>query len=153
MFADLATDADTVREADDPGEDSSTPNAGGRIAGEGRDSVVDPLGIFLGLTSHDPFELAARELERAGSREEAMSAVEIARRWDAVARYGDRLATYHDEDAAHGAPLDWHLERALLGAADFGTGAGHAGISGVGHGAANLQVLRGLAEGFQQLRA
>jgi hypothetical protein len=82
-----------------------------------------------------------------------MSAVEIARRWDAVARYGDRLATYHDEDAAHGAPLDWHLERALLGAADFGTGAGHAGISGVGHGAANLQVLRGLAEGFQQLRA
>ena len=82
-----------------------------------------------------------------------MSAVEIARRWDAVARYGDWLATHHDEDAAHGAALDWHLERALLGTADYGPVAGHAGVSGVGHGAANLQGLRGLAEGFQQLRA
>jgi hypothetical protein len=45
-----------------------------------------------------------------------------------------------------------YLERALLGAADFGPAAGPVGISGVGQGAANLQVLRGLAEGFQQLR-
>jgi len=41
----------------------------------------------------------------------------------------------------------------MLGAADLGPAAGPAGISGVGQGAANLQVLRGLAEGFQQLRA
>ena len=149
---DLAADTIAVREADDPG-------VGDRVAGvrptgdDQRDSVIDPLGVFLGLTAHDPFELAARELERAGRRETSMSATEIARRWDAVARYGDWLANHHDEDAAHGAALDWHLERALLGAADLGPAAGPAGIAGVGQGAANLQVLRGLAEGFQQLRA
>ena len=153
MSTAFATDTDAVREADDAGEDGATRNAVSRIAAEERDSVIDPLGTFLGLTSHDPFELAGRELQRAGSRGEGMSAVEIARRWDAVARYGDWLVTHQNEDAVHGAALDWQLERALLGAADFGPVAGHAGVSGVGHGAANLQVLRGLAEGFQQLRA
>jgi len=82
-----------------------------------------------------------------------MSAVEIARRWDTVARYGDSLALHPDEDAAYGATLDWQLERAMAGMADFGPGAVGAGIAGVGQGAANLQVLNGLAEGFQQLRA
>jgi hypothetical protein len=82
-----------------------------------------------------------------------MSAMEIARRWDAVARYGNWLASHPDEDAAHGATLDWHLERALLGTTDFGPAIGNTGIAGVGQGAANLQVLKGLAEGFQTLRA
>src|SRR5262249_52740136 len=119
----------------------------------GREAFIDTLEKFLARTDHSPFEMAARELERAGRPEPSLSADEIARRWDAVGRYGDWLASHGDEDAAQGAALDWQIERALFAGADPGPAAGQGGIAGVGQGAANLQVLKGLADGFQQLRA
>jgi hypothetical protein len=145
------------RAADTSPQDDSTRGFGERDAAiresaDDRRDTVDTLDILLARTSHDPFELAARELERSSRRETGMSAVEIARRWDAVARYGHWLAGNHDEDEMRGAALDWQLGRTLFGPADFGATAGPGGMAGVGQGAANLQPLQGLAEGFQELR-
>jgi hypothetical protein len=78
--------------------------------------------------------------------------VSRADRRDAVAGYGDSLANHYDEELDCGALLDWQLEPGMVGIGDFGAGADYAGISGVGQGAANLQVLRRLADGLQQLR-
>src|SRR6185436_11155305 len=111
-----------------------------RPGGDSEPALADTLDAFLARTAHNPFDLAARELEQKARAEPTLSAMEIARRWDAVARYGDSLGANPDEDAAHGAALDWQLERALFASADLGPAAGQGGIAGVGQGAANLQV-------------
>jgi Ca2+-binding RTX toxin-like protein len=117
------------------------------------DEVIDSLESLLFRTAHSPFELAAAELQRPNSSGNRLNAVEIARRWDAVARYGDWLASHHDDEEEGGAALDWQLEHAALGMGGFGAGEEFTGVTGVGQGAASLQVLRGLSDGFQQLRA
>src|SRR6185503_19978604 len=109
------------------------------------------IDAFIAPTSHYQLEPTVQELERRRSTENGLSTLEIARRWDVIARHSKWLATHPDEGEQQGAPLDWHLEHAVQ-RMEFGDGAGDGGLQGVGQGAANLQVLRGLGEGLQQLQ-
>jgi hypothetical protein len=115
-------------------------------------SAPDAFEALLAQLSHYPLEPDAGDWSFR-SRHSELSALEIARRWDLIARHNEWLALQQDEDARQGAALDWQLEQALAGAGEFGGGMAHAGIAGVGHGAADLQALHGLAEGWAQLRA
>jgi hypothetical protein len=131
---------------DDERNDEADQAADGRS-----DKLVDTLEPFLAQTSHPDFETALREAERSNRREPVLSAVEIARRWDAVARFGDWLAAQDDEDARSGAAPEWRLDQVLPGSGNFGGSAGPGGVTGIGQGAANLQLLKGLTEGLQKL--
>lgn len=90
-------------------------------------------------------------MERSGQRGEALSAHEIARRWEAVRRYASGLSDEHDEDA-RGAALWQHFAGpGWLGGDALGGGFGYAGSTGMARGAANLRTLHGLEEGFTRL--
>ena len=123
----------------------------GTASGSVPTGLVDTLEAFFARTAHTPLDHASRQLDGTPGRHATPSATKIARRWDAVARYAEWLASHPDTEAEDGAALDWPLAQSVPGAADFGSGAGYASVRGVGLGAANLQALRGLAEGFQQL--
>ncbi|MGH6692216.1 MAG: calcium-binding protein, partial [Gammaproteobacteria bacterium] len=112
----------------------------------------DVLEAFLARTPRDDFEALEREFERPVRRSHALDAQEIARRWQAVERYTRGLASEHDDDARHGAAVEWHIARDSLGAGALGGGFGYSGSTGMARGVVNLRTLQGLEEGFQRLR-
>ncbi|MGQ0578864.1 MAG: putative Ig domain-containing protein [Betaproteobacteria bacterium] len=116
------------------------------------DRLADLLEAYLAQRPHYEFEWLAEELTHADGRKAALSASEIARRWQVVARYASALLHEHDEDA-RGAALHRFPEHGLLGGDAFGGGFGYTGSTGMVRGSANLRHLQGLEEGFQRLRA
>jgi hypothetical protein len=116
-----------------------------------RESHADLLEAYLERTPRYDFEALAREMERGDEPERALSALEIARRWERVSRYAAGLADERDEDARYGAARDWRAGLDLPGTGALGGGFGHAGSTGMTRGMANLKTLQGLEEGFHRL--
>jgi len=116
------------------------------------DRLADLLEAYLTQKPRYEFELLAEELTRVDGKVPALSAREIAHRWQAIARYASALSHEHDEDA-RGAALHRVHGYELSGGGAFGGGFGYAGSTGLVRGAANLRALQGLEEGFQRIRA
>lgn len=137
---------------DDPGggvrKHDEERRSRGRDSGDGRDELSELLEAYLAETPRYDFE----ELDRAGRREEALSAPEIVRRWERVNRYAYGLSNEQDEDARQGAGSLSSVAEGLLGGREFGSGFGHSGSTGAMRGVGNLQTLQGLAEGFRRIR-
>ncbi|MGH8621437.1 MAG: putative Ig domain-containing protein, partial [Burkholderiales bacterium] len=98
--------------------------------------LADLLEAYLTQKPRYEFELLADELTRADGRGPALSAREIAHRWQAIARYASALSHEHDEDA-RGAALHRFPEHGLLGGGTFGGGFGYTGSTGMARGSAN----------------
>jgi hypothetical protein len=128
------------------GEDRDDDRSGGRA-----ENLAELLDAYLADKPRYDFEVLERELERSERCRELLDAREIARRWQAVARFANALSQEHDEDAC-GAALHRFTEHALLGGGASGGGFGYAGSTGMARGTANLRTLQGLEEGFLRLR-
>ncbi|MGH8634540.1 MAG: putative Ig domain-containing protein, partial [Burkholderiales bacterium] len=115
------------------------------------DQMADCLATYFESKPRYDFESLAQDLERLERRGEALSAREIARRWQVVGRYAGALSNEHDEDArGAGYRIDNH---GVLGGDAFGGAFGHPPSIGVLHRAVNLHTLQGLKEGLQRLHA
>lgn len=124
-----------------------------RDASKGKqDSIVDLLEAYLANKPRYDFQTLVRELDRSDWRGNSSSALEIARRWQVVDRYVNGLSGDRDENARHGAAAGWSMEHDLLAAGALGHGFGRDGSTNITRGAANLQTLQGLNEGFDRLR-
>ncbi|HEY0488661.1 MAG TPA: VCBS domain-containing protein [Telluria sp.] len=84
--------------------------------------------------------------DKAGAGGSALTAVQIARRWDAVRNLSDRLAE-DDENAKHGAQ-DGAIDGDGIAAGSLW---GYAGSTGQGRSVGGMSSLAGLDEGFKKL--
>jgi hypothetical protein len=116
------------------------------------DRMAECLAACVESKPRYDFEALVQELERTDRRGEALDAQEIARRWQAVARYANGLANEHDEEARGGAVYRFN-EHGLLGGGAFGGGFGYTGSTGMARGSASLRTLQGLEEGFKRLHS
>jgi Ca2+-binding RTX toxin-like protein len=117
----------------------------------GSDPIAEYLAAYLADRPRYGFEALAQDLE-ASAREggETLTAGEIARRWQQVARFGAGLASEQDENA-RGAG-----NRLALGmSADLALGGnpGHANSTGAMRDGADLRTFTGLQEGFHHLQS
>jgi Ca2+-binding RTX toxin-like protein len=135
---------------DAAGNGGAIAESGGSTEGEQQVQLVDSLDAFLAQLSGSGLVQAALEAQRSGGGDQTLTAQEIADSWRAADQFVKSLAE-ESVDARGGAAIDWQLEQALLGVSEFGAGVGPGGLPGIGQGAANLQTLAGLAEGFQRL--
>jgi len=117
-----------------------------------RESLASLLEAYLAQKPDYDFAAFVQELERSERRGEAIGAQEIARRWQAVARYANGLPNEHDEEARGGAVYRFN-EHGLLGGGAFGGGFGYTGSTGMARGSASLRTLQGLEEGFQRIHS